>query len=398
MKPATSRTPIAVAHSRPVLKSANKLIISELKNDLWKEWLDRTRHDVFHTANYHDAEAKANRATAYLAVYGKPEKFVALPYLLKSIPTCDNSVDSGLREVSSVYGYSGPLACNCQNDKDFQNQAWRAISAEWADQGAVSAFVRFHPIMGNALWFEDGSTVPNGAGPDGNVALVGNTVAIDLSNTPDAIWYGYSRQIRQAVRRCSANGIVVEEDVDWKYLEDFVGIYHKTMKRNNAGDFYFFPARYLHSLKDAVGRHATLMVARYEDKVVSAAVLLEYGGIVNLYLLATDNEYLQFSPSKAVLHASQEWAKARGNRTFHLGGGRRGRNDEPLFQFKAAFSDQFFPFYVGRWILNEPIYNSLAEQRRKEAANLECKEIDPSYFPAYRAPLIEVTDRMLLNG
>jgi Acetyltransferase (GNAT) domain len=392
LKPATSPTPIAVARNRPSLQSSNKLTILELKNDRWQGWLDRTRHDLYHTANYHGVEAEANTATGYLAVYGNADKFVALPYLLKSILTCGGSAYSAVKEVTSAYGYSGPLACNCQNDIDFLNQAWRAISREWANQGAISAFVRFHPIVGNALWFEGRSTIPNGAGPDGSLALVGNTVAIDLSNTPESIWYGYSRQVRQAVRRCSSSGIVVEEDPAWKYLEDFVGIYHKTMERNNAGDFYFFPARYLRSLKAAVGEHASLMVARYEGKVISAAILFEYDGIVNLYLLATDSEYLKLSPSKAVLHASQEWAKARGNRIFHLGGGRKGRADEPLFQFKAAFSSQFFPFYVGRWILNQSAYDFLTEQRKQEAADLESKTVDSSYFPAYRAPLIEATN------
>ena len=187
--------------------------------------------------------------------------------------------------------------------------------------------------------------------------------------------------------------MVVAEDREWEYLGEFVEIYYNTMKRNRADEFYFFPIQYLQLLKDAAGRHATLMVARYKGKVISAAVLVEYGGIVNLFLLATHTEYLSLSPRKAVLHTSQKWAKARGNRVFHLGGGRGGRVDEPLFRFKAAFSSDYYPFYIGRWILDECAYTFLTEERRKHVANGEAKRMDPSYFPAYRAPLIEVSNQ-----
>jgi hypothetical protein len=385
-------TPTAASGTtRKASYTPTNLIVSALTRDLWQDWLDRTRHDVFHTADYYRVEAEATGATAHLAVYGKPERFIAWPYLLKPISIGNSSVDPTCREVTCAYGYSGPLACQCQNDESFLKKAWEAISSEWAVQGAVSAFVRFHPILGNALWFQGGSKILDKTEPQGNLGFVGNTVAIDLSNTPDGIWYGYSRQVRQAVRRCLRSGMVIEEDLEWKYLEDFVRIYHKTMERNKADGFYFFPTQYLRTLREAVGQHVRLMAARYEDKVVSAALLMEYGGIVSLYLLATDDEYLHLSPSKALLHASQEWAKARGNHTFHLGGGRGGRSNEPLFHFKAAFSSQFFPFHVGRWVLNQPAYDFLTEKRRKETALFRDKEIDPDYFPAYRAPLIEST-------
>src|SRR5215469_7271100 len=274
-RPATDRIPISPHRRKPVLHTSDKFAVLELNHDLWQEWLGRTPHDLFDTAHYHRAEAESNQAKAYLVVYGDPNKFVAVPYLLKPISTCGETVGSALKEVCSVYGYSGPLVYGCQNDRDFLNKAWRAVSRHWAEQRAVSAFVRFHPILDNAHCFQSTSTLPNLAGPNGSVVFVGNTVTIDLSQTPDSIWYGYSRQIRQGVRKCTNCGIVVTEDLTWEHLEDFIEIYYKTMKRNHAADFYFFPTRYLVNLKDTVGSHASLIVALYQHKVVSAAVLFE---------------------------------------------------------------------------------------------------------------------------
>ena len=119
-----------------------------MHQDLWQEWLGRTRHDLFHTALSHRVQAEPDRALAYLAVYGDPDKFVSLPYLLKPISTCGDTVGSALKEVCSVYGYSGPLVYSCHNDRAFLNKAWRAMSRHWADQRAVSAFVRVHPNPG----------------------------------------------------------------------------------------------------------------------------------------------------------------------------------------------------------------------------------------------------------
>ena len=128
-----------------MLRRSNKLIVTELNQSLWQEWLGRTRHDLFHTPQYHRVQAEPDRSLAYLAAYGTPDKFLVLPYLLKPI-SMGGAADCGLREVTSVYGYSGSLAYNADNDDDFLNEAWRAISANWGDQGAARRpLVRIQP-------------------------------------------------------------------------------------------------------------------------------------------------------------------------------------------------------------------------------------------------------------
>jgi sugar O-acyltransferase (sialic acid O-acetyltransferase NeuD family) len=351
----------------------------------WSAYLERTTHDFFHTAEYHQV-AEAFRGKAWLAVYGSPGKFVAWPYILQDIDVVEgNASASKLQDISSVYGYAGPLACGCVQDTAFLASAWNAMVEAWLSQSAVSAFTRFHPLMANQSW------IPHLRNDGGTAELAddecpeGKTVAIDLSRSEAETWASYKKALRQAVRRTLRFGVTTISDPQWKYLDDFVHLYYRTMKRNDAAPFYLFPRQYFCKLKEALGSHGSLMVARYMGEVIAAALLIEYAGIVNVHLLATDDRFVQWSPSKLVIHEAQVWARARGNRFLHLGGGRGSRKDDPLFRFKSLFSNAFYPFHTGRWILNREEYDRLTAERQKQSKRLG-RKLAEAHFPAYRAP------------
>lgn len=80
------------------------------------------------------------------------------------------------------------------------------------------------------------------------------------------------------------------------------------------------------------------------------------------------------------------WAKSRGNRYLHLGGGVGGSNDR-LLQFKRGFSELLFPFSTLRLITDEGKYRELTT-RRAHAADVSAEDVSSGqFFPAYRAPL-----------
>jgi hypothetical protein len=312
-------------------------------------------------------------------MYGSKEKFVAWPYLLRNIESADDS-DAKLRDVTSVYGYPGPLVHNCERDDEFLTRSWEAVVDAWRSQGAISAFTRFHPILNNVQAVS--SLLPS---PELNVRggpfAQGRTVVIDLLKSEAEVWEGYKRNVRSALRRCASAGLVTESDPDWRYLDDFVRLYYKTMQRNQAVSFYFFSKDYFGDLRKALGSRGSLMITKQGDEVIAGGLLMECNGIVNLHLLAADDRFGNLSPSKMVINESQLWARRRGNRLLHLGGGRGSRNDDPLFRFKTLFSEDCYPFYTGRWILDQAAYDFLSQERRREN-----EKLTHSYFPTYRAP------------
>jgi len=395
-----TRSPYAThEHSTRGSYRPNELTIVASDDPMWNEWLDRVPHDFFHTAEYHRIQEQGIGAQAQLMVYGTPDKFVAWPCLIQSVNGISSTSGPEFCDVTSAYGFCGPLTHQCLADRDFLGKAQEAILNEWGHQSALSAFTRFHPLLGNHDAFMSSRNVSGGHGKMADISHLGSTVVIDLVRTPEEIWNGYTRQARQSLRRCVQSGIIAKEDPDWEHFEAFIRIYYATMKRNHANTYYFFPTHYLKALKSATATHGSLLVANYEDNVIAAGLLIEYRGIVNLHLLATDDAFAHLSPSKLIVHAAQMWAKSRGNYALHLGGGRGGRDDDSLFRFKSLFSHTIFPFYVGCWVLNKPMYEFLSEERRKQASALKDRKLEPLYFPAYRAPFVQRTAALTtLNG
>jgi hypothetical protein len=87
-----------------------------------------------------------------------------------------------------------------------------------------------------------------------------------------------------------------------------------------------------------------------------------------------DYNYQNLYPSNLIIWETIKWAKNKNFKTLHLGGG-RGANDS-LFEFKKGFSKVFYPFYLGKRILNEKAYNELLSLNSFDEAD--------NYFPSYR--------------
>ena len=325
----------------------------------WSRWLEPAPHDFYHTAAYHRFSEESGEGQGMLAVYGSRDRFLAWPYLLRPL--------GQLRDITSVYGYPGPVAFGCrgrppEHDDAFLDRARREIRELWRSQQAVSAFTRLHPLLENHRWA-------------GDATACGATVSIDLTLEEAVIWHDYQPGLRNRIHRGRRLGLATEIDETWLRLQDFAGFYHATMLRNHAAPSYFFSAAYFHRLKRALGSHAFLFLTRCGGDIAAAGIFTEYAGIVQNHFSVNNHQYLHLAPTKVLLDNVRRWAKARGNRVFHLGGGRGGKQDS-LFAFKAAFSRRHHVFYASRRVLDARTYGSLCEALPVPAAE---------FFPAYRA-------------
>ncbi len=318
----------------------------------WSRWIGPLPHDFHHTAAYHRFSEANGEGEAFLAVYGGSDEYLVWPYLLRPV-----GADAGARDVTSVYGYAGPLASKACGEA-FLARAVRVLHGLWRSQGAITAFTRFHPLLGNHRLVPGPGLHPGG-----------ETVSLDLAAPPR-----YSSGLRKELRRGRRRGLVTRADSEWSRLDDFLRLYYDTLRRNGAAPWYYFSRAYLLGLREALGPHVLLMLTWLGDEIAAAGVVTEYRGIVQDHLCATDSRYLPLSPSKVLLDDVRVWAAARGNCVFHLGGGRSSAPDS-LFAFKARFSPLRHGFFTGRWILDASRYRALAG---------DCPAT--GYFPAYRAP------------
>jgi hypothetical protein len=309
---------------------------------------------------------------------------VAWPYLLRQVADVPGLAFSSATDVHSVYGYPGPLAWGCHDD-EFIDRAWTEIQSVWREQGAVAAFTRFHPLLGNAELARAFHAHPGGDELPDPVLAGGWTVSVDLTIGYDAARASYARDIRREVDQSVRAGLTTVDDEDWTELSTFARLYNDTMTRLGASDFYFFKMADFVRLRDSLPGHVHLLVTRSGDTVASAGLFLDWGDIVEWYLVGTDVAFQALSPSKVLVDFAINWAHNRGHRVLHLGGGRGGRDDS-LFWFKSRFSPRRHEFHTGRWVLEPSTYRELLTARRSMLG--EGTRQDETYFPAYRAPTV----------
>lgn len=372
--------------------SAARVDIVRPADAAWEDWLAPVPRDVFHTAGYHAYSEASGEGEAQLIVVGNRERGFAWPYLLRSVPDQIGGAGSAITDISSVYGYPGPLAWGCSTGDPFLAAAWREILHTWHDQGAITAFTRFHPLLGNASLAsglrasELVSPAADGFDPGNPIVAGGQTVSIDLTLGYEGVRALYGRDLRREIDASRRAGLVTEVDPDFAELGTFARLYNDTMQRLNASEYYLFQESDFWRLREALDRKLHLLVTRKDGKVAAAGLFTEWNGLFEWYLVGTDSDYSSLSPSKPLVDFAVEWAIGLGGTVLHLGGGRGGSRDSLLW-FKGRFSPLRHTFHTGRWILDPRVVAELADERRSRLAPGSI--LSPGYFPEYRASVID---------
>ena len=346
----------------------------------WDDWVRMAPSDIYHTRAYHTYSRISGEGEPFLIVIGDEAGGLAWPYLLRPIP--DVTGHYGRMDVHSVYGYPGPVTWGSLDATALSAEAREVITGVWREQGAVSAFTRFHPLLDNA---ELGRRVLRNTSVGHNatgVVRTGTTISVDLDDSVDDIRCGYGRDLRRRIDRARACGLRTTHDAEWRHFDDFVRLYHETMVRSGATDYYFFGDAGFRNLRAQLGESLHLLVTMADGDVVSAGLFTEFGGIVEWYLVGSSDKIDHLSPAKVLVDDAIEWAKARGNRVLHIGGGRGSRQDS-LFWFKSRFSPQHHPYHIGRWVLDGAEYDHLVRVRSSELT--PGYVLDSAFFPEYRA-------------
>ena len=339
-------------------------IVTAADSVRWQEALLGSSHDFYHEAAYHRFCSERGDGDGCLAVYREGESVLLWPYLLRPIEGA-----AGYCDVTSVYGYPGPLASD--SSTGFVGRGLAALKEHWRSRNVVSAFTRLHPVLRNQLILE--SVQP--------AEISGITTAIDLNLPPEQIWNGYRKTLRYEIRRARRQGLTVERDSALGRLARFVDLYRETMNRNHAEASYFFDLGYFRRLFASFPERAHLLTVLDGETVVAGGVFIETGRVVQYHLSASNIEYARLSPTKLLLDEARLWAAKRGHKHLHLGGGRGARRDS-LFAFKAAFGGPEYPFCIWKSILQPHLYQELCQLHQRRLG-LAVAPANAGYFPAY---------------
>ena len=341
---------------------------------------------MFHTAGYHAYAQGSGEGEAYLVVVGDRRRGLAWPYLLRAVADVAELAGSDATDVTSVYGYPGPLAWGCTPGDQFPARAWSEVRAVWREQGAVAAFTRFHPLLDNASLLSGVSWPAELCDGPGPVVAAGLTVSVDCTLGDEATRAGYGESHRREIDASHRSGLITLEDEDWTETATFARLYRETMVRSGASEYYLWDKADFERLRGALSGNLHLLVTLSGNAVAAAGLFTEFEGIVQWYLAGSSEAFRARSPTKVLVDDAIRWARERGNSVLHLGGGRGGHEDSLLW-FKGRFSPRRHQFYTGRWVLDLPEYLALVQARLAGQPGTAIS--DEGFFPRYRAPVAD---------
>ncbi|MDN7244610.1 GNAT family N-acetyltransferase [Planococcus shenhongbingii] len=256
-------------------------------------------------------------------------------------------------DAVTPYGYGGPLITESAGDKKgLAAQFEMAFQHYCNQQNIVSEFVRFHPILENALDFEECY----------QVEFKRNTILTNLADHEDPIVSEYSASCRRDIRHALKSGVTYKIIRNPSDLNPFIEIYHSTMKRNEADSIYYFNDDYFVKCIELFGENLIMVEISYEERVIGRSLNFVWGRMIHAHLTGTLQEFHHLAPAYVLQYALALWGKENGIDVIHHGGGRTGESNDKLYLFKKKFGrNKESLYYTGQKIWNEKVFNKLCQ-------------------------------------
>lgn len=337
----------------------------------WQALLMRlSKTDIYFLPEYHRAYELHGDGTACLFVAEKHHHVYIYPFLQRRIEKVgDHSLSVTLYDISSVYGYTGPLATT--DEPRFLRQAQHEFYTWCAQNRIITEFIRFHPLLDNHTL----------ADPHCEVQLNRHTIVLPLHPAEEPLWNGYQSVHRNKVRKAWKNGLICRDISDRNGLNIFRQLYNQTMEALQARAYYNFPDIYYNMLLNIPGERVKIYAVFLDERPLAAGMFMHCNDTVHYHLSGSDIEARTYAPTNLMLHQVAVEAGQAGYQWLHLGGGRTAAPDDSLFTFKKQISNQTIPFYLGRRIIDHQLYQELCALWLNQYRT----ETPPDFFPLYRA-------------
>ncbi|MBG6234377.1 RimJ/RimL family protein N-acetyltransferase [Pedobacter sp. CAN_A7] len=333
----------------------------------WKNLVKKTiNYDFYHSWTYHSLDSTG---IPLLFVYEEGDDIIGIPLIKREIQ------DSEYYDLSSVYGYSGPISNKALHSlsSDFVCNFKRNFQEFLKDEKIVTVFSRLHPFFGQSdLMKEFGGVVDNG-----------KVVVLDLLITLEQQRKGYRENVLRSVKQLRKKGYYVKETSTEDDINNFALIYKLNMLRVGASATYYFDYAYYKALLDSDEIDARLLfVYDKNDYPICGTIVVITNGIIQAHLIGTREEYLAVSPARLLTDEITIIGRLLGAKFFNLGGG-LGFKEDSLFTWKTGFSHLTLNYSSWRYVANEKVYQSLLIKQEIEIDT----EVD--FFPLYRLQAIK---------
>lgn len=330
-------------------------IINALDSLSWRKNLINLKNlDVCYLPEYHLAySTRLEQSQAILWVSEHEDKKFIYPFLKAPINL------AGLKknfyyDISSVYGYSGPVS-NAR-DKNFLEQSWKEFDSWAKDQKIVCEFLRFSFINNSHLL----------AHPNSEISFNRMSAYSDLSDDQNEFLNKLGPKTRNMIKKARKFNLVTKEVEFERYLDNFISLYEENMMKNNADDFFFYNQDYYKNLLKLDYSNRRLFAVFMEEEPIAYAMILEFGNNALYHLGTSKEQFNNLGVSNLYLFEISMLLKKEGKNIFILGGGRTENRDDNLLKFKEKNSNNLAEFFIGKRIIDMTAYEKIKLVWKKE--------------------------------
>lgn len=335
-------------------------------NKTLEEFNDFSAFYTLQYCNYRD-----DNQLNYFVLRKDNEVKALMPIYLNNL-NIQNSDNTQYYDVSSPYGYSGPLYNNA--DKNDIKVFWKKVDDWYKKNNVVTEFIRFN-LDNNHLHYS-GYLIPSLSNIKGKI------------NDFEIVWNNFKQKVRNNYRKAEKNGLnskIYLENITPEIIDSFYDIYIKTMQRNSAAKNYFYPKEYFKNLAVNNKNKVLIAIVYKENIAISAELIIINKDTLYSYLGGTLSEYFELRPNDFLKIEVMKWAIKNSKQYYILGGGRK--DFDGLYKYKKSFfpKDEDVIFYTGRKIINQKIYNNLIKEINVDYTDVnKLVSNSDTYFPIYK--------------
>jgi hypothetical protein len=302
------------------------------------------------------------------------ESKILMTGYLKPITIGEERTDSF--DFITPYGYTGPFFSSNTKQSDI-NEFWKTIDNWYQKNNVVTEFIRFN-LSGNQEHYS-GTVFPTMLNIKGQI--------ID----EETQWSSFDAKVRKNVNKAKRENLYSE--VYYGIIEDekvseFYDIYIKTMKRTDANESFFYTLEQFKIFIKYNPKHTAICTVYFDGTAISSELILVSDDTIYSFLGGTEENYFDKRPNDFLKIETLNWARKHNKKHYVLGGGYG--FEDGIFKYKKAFfPNDVVPYYTGRKIINQDVYDDLVQNasRLRIVSGLEKLDVtDSSFFPLYNKP------------
>jgi hypothetical protein len=324
----------------------------------WDELVARSpQSDVYYRAAYVLAAAQLEHSEPLGLIISFRNRRYLLPMLLRPISSPDGQSWS---DASTPYGYGGVLCPSLDSEVALVDMVdfFQELLAWCATRQLVSCVLRSHPLLAQDWLFAQAPGIEFAS-----IKRRSQTVAMPLQLWDDAreCPLGMSKGRRSDLALARRNlrltwGVLSDQRDALEQFRIFRSVYEGNMRRIDAAEFFHFPWSYYERLS-TLGPDVGVGIAWHGDSAVGGAVFIAGPTYAHYHLSGSDETGHKYKASTLLVVEGAKWARQRGCRVLHLGGGMR-LNDS-LMDFKGSFGGEHHQFGSVILIADRGRYNSM---------------------------------------